>query len=188
MQDQLLELAVLLHPVADPQERILVARLAGRLGYLAVHIPQPVDASVDPDEFETLAEAASPAMVVMDDGTPNVGIVRSNDLERVRAARAELDRLEDARPLVVAVPISIGRTINEATARADRDPRLIGVNDPRAYGIFGTFEQAQDQVLDLARAGAEVLLLTVPHEEDIADLLAQIKALVVGPTAALFDR
>ncbi|MFZ8980179.1 MAG: hypothetical protein ACO21P_12195 [Candidatus Nanopelagicales bacterium] len=43
-------------------------------------------------------------------------------------------------------------------------------------------------MLELARAGAEVLLLTVPDELDIADVLAQIRALVVGATPALFQR
>jgi alkanesulfonate monooxygenase SsuD/methylene tetrahydromethanopterin reductase-like flavin-dependent oxidoreductase (luciferase family) len=88
----------------------------------------------------------------------------------------------------VAIPISIGRTYNEAVARADRDERFVGDAHPRESGIFGTFEQAQEQVLELARAGAEVLLVTVPHELDVADVLAQVKALVVGATPALFDR
>jgi hypothetical protein len=55
-------------------------------------------------------------------------------------------------------------------------------------GVFGTFEQAQQQVLALARAGAEVLLVTVPDELDVADVLAQVRALVVGATPALFRR
>ena len=59
---------------------------------------------------------------------------------------------------------------------------------PQASGIFGTFEQAQEQVLALAHAGAEVLLVTLPYELDIADLLAQVKALVVGATPALFQQ
>lgn len=185
--DQLLELAVMLRPEADADERLLVARLAGRLGFLAVHVPMAADTSLDPDAFERLAQAADPAMAVMDDGSANVGIVRRNDPALVRAARADLDAMEDARPLIVAVPISIGRTYNEAVARADRDPRLRGDSDPREVGIFGTFEQAQEQVLALARAGAEVLLLTVPHEEDIADVLAQVRALVVGATPALLQ-
>lgn len=185
--DQLLDLAVMLRPDADPEERLLIARLAGRLGFLAVHVPMATDTSLEPEEFEQLAAAADPAMVVMDDGSANAGIVRVNDPELVRQARAELDRAEDARPLIVAVPISIGRTHNEAVARADRDPRLRGESDPREVGIFGTFEQAQEQVLALAKAGAEVLLLTVPHEEDIADVLAQVRALVVGATPALLQ-
>ena len=185
--EQLLDLAVMLREEADPGERELVARLAGRLGFLAVHVPMAAGTSLPAEEFERLADAASPAMVVMDDGSVNVGIVRRNDLDQVRSARAELDALEDARPLIVAVPVSIGRTHNEAVARADRDPRFVGESDPRIVGIFGTFEQAQQQVLELARAGAEVLLVTVPHEQDVADVLAQVRALVVGATPALLQ-
>ena len=43
-------------------------------------------------------------------------------------------------------------------------------------------------MLALAHAGAEVLLVTLPYELDIADLLAQVKALVVGATPALFQQ
>lgn len=185
--DQLLDLAVMLRPHADDAERELVARLAGRLGFIAVHVPMSEDMRMDPESLERLSRAADPAMVVLDDGATNVGIVRRNDPELVKRARSDLDQLEDARPLIVAVPISIGRTFNEATARADREPRFIGDDDPRVSGIFGTFEQAQQQVLALARAGAEVLLLTVPHEQDVADVLAQVRALVVGATPALLE-
>ena len=183
-----MELALMLRPEADAAEREYHARLAGRLGYLAVHVPLPAGENLAPDDIERVSAAADPAMVVIDDGSSTVGIVRRNDPALVRAARAELDAMEDQRPLIVAVPISIGRTYSEAVARADREPRFVGDAHPRESGIFGTFEQAQEQVLELARAGAEVLLVTVPHELDIADVLAQVKALVVGATPALFNR
>lgn len=188
MAEQLLDLAVMLRPDADQSERVLVARLAGRLGYCAVHVPAAAGERLGTEEIDLLIEAAEPAMVVIDDGSEVEGLVRNSDPNLVRRARAHLDLLEDARPLIVAVPISIGRTYSEAVARADRDERFVGDAHPRESGIFGTFEQAQEQVLALARAGAEVLLVTVPHELDIADVLAQVKALVVGATPALFDR
>jgi hypothetical protein len=75
--------------------------------------------------------------------------------------------------------------MNEAVARADREPRFAGDRHPRVSGIFGTFEQAQEQVLALARAGADGLVVDVPVELDFADVLAQVKALVVGATPAL---
>jgi len=188
VSEQLLDLAVMLRPSSDASERELVTRLAGRLGYCAVHVPVAPGEGLPSDEIDRLLEAAGPAMVVMDDGSDVDGLVRRNDPQLVREARAQLDALEDSRPLIVAVPISIGRTFNEAVARADRDERFVGDAHPRESGIFGTFEQAQEQVLELARAGAEVLLVTVPHELDVADVLAQVKALVVGATPALFDR
>lgn len=188
MAEHLLDLALMLREGADPSEWEYHARLAGRLGYVAVHVPMPAQENLTPEQISRLNEVAEPAMVVVDDGAAVVGVVRRNDPELVRAARADLDSGEDMRPLVVAVPISIGRTLNEAMARADRDPRFEGDAHPRESGIFGTFEQAQEQVLALARAGAEVLLVTVPNETDIADVLAQVRALVVGATPALFDR
>jgi len=75
--------------------------------------------------------------------------------------------------------------MSEAIARADREPRFTGDRHPSEVGIFGTFEQAQEQVLALARAGADDLVLDVPLEQDVADVLAQIRALVVGATPEL---
>lgn len=188
MADQLLDLAVLLHPDDDRAAQTLMARLAGRLGYLAVHLPVAPGQALETQVIDDLVAAADPAMLIVDDGAITEGIVRRNDPELVRKERAVLDAREDARPLIVAVPISIGRTLNEAMARADRDPRFVGDAHPSRCGIYGTFEEAQEQVLELARAGAEVLLVTVPHELDVADILAQVKALVVGATPALFER
>ena len=185
VSEMLLDLAVVLPPSRDRAGREHMARLAGGLGYTAVHVHP---GQLEEGEAETLVIAAEPAMVVIDSGEDVSGIVRSNDPMAVRRVRAVLNDVEDLRPLIVAVPISIGRTLNEAVARADRDPRFVDDDHPEVSGIFGTFEQAQDQVLELARAGAEILLLTVPDELDIADVLAQIKALVVGATPALLNR
>jgi len=186
--DQLLDLAVMLHPDQSLAEHAHMARLAARLGFTAIHLPLAADGCVDPAEIEQIMDAAEPAMVVVDDGALADGIVRRNDPVEVRRVRALLDAAEDNRPLIVAVPISLGRTLNEAEARADRDPRFVGDAHPRVSGIFGTFEQAQEQVLELARAGAEVLLVTVPEDQDVADVLAQVRALVVGATPALLER
>lgn len=188
MTENLLDLALMLRADQDLAALKYRTVLASRLGYLAVHIPHSEEHPVSAESIDELVTAAGPMMVVLDEGSDSVGVVRSFDLGAVQRARAELDSLEDARPLIVAVPISIGRTLSEAVARADREPAFTGDAHPRNSGIFGTFEQAQQQVLDLAHAGAEVLLVTVPEEEDIADVLAQVKALVVGATPALFNR
>jgi alkanesulfonate monooxygenase SsuD/methylene tetrahydromethanopterin reductase-like flavin-dependent oxidoreductase (luciferase family) len=186
--DQLLDIAVMLHPHHSTADQAHMARLASRLGFSAVHVPLADDGMIDAQALDEVMAAAEPAMVVVDDGADVVGVVRRNDPDEVRRVRTLLDSQEDGRPLIVAVPLSIGRTLNEAEARADRDPRFVGDAHPRECGIFGTFEQAQEQVLDLARAGAEVLLVTVPDERDVADVLAQVRALVVGATPALFER
>jgi alkanesulfonate monooxygenase SsuD/methylene tetrahydromethanopterin reductase-like flavin-dependent oxidoreductase (luciferase family) len=186
MTDQLLALAVMLHADHDQPAREHLARLAGRLGYIAVHVPS--ECSLSAAEVDSLVLAADPAMVVVDTGENEPGRVRSAALDVVRRARHELDASGDRRPLVVDVPISIGRTRNEAVARADRDPRFVGDDHPAVSGVFGTFEQAQVQVLGLAEAGADVLLVSVPDDLDVADVLAQVRAVVVGATPALFNR
>ncbi len=187
MENQLLDLALLIRSDTEPSRMVYLATLASRLGFSAVHVEVPVGENLDPESIVRLIEAAEPAMLVVDDGAVALGIVRSTDLEEISRVRAQLDASEDSRPLIVAVPVSIGRTINEAVARADRESRFTGAAHPRECGIFGDFEDAQLQVLELARAGCEVLLIDIPDESDVADLLAQIRALVVGATPALFS-
>ena len=182
---QLLSVAIALPPGMDEDAAVVIAAMAGRLGFSAVHLPEVPD---NPALLARLTVAAAPALVVIDTAEEPGGIVRVNDPVKVSAARARLDTEGSSRPLLVAVPISIGRTVNEASARADLEPRFAGSRHPRLVGIFGSFEQAQQQVLALARAGADGLVLDVPVERDVADVLAQIRALVVGATPELLNR
>lgn len=181
----LMDLAVTLHPGHDAQRQRQTAMFAARLGYAAVHLPIAPGATFPEGELEALAKAAEPAMLVLDDQSAALGVVRGNDPVAVQAERAALDADGSTRPLIVAVPVSIGRTRNEAVARASRDPRFVGDMDPEQHGIFGTLDEAQAQVLELANAGATELLVTVADELDVADLLAQVRSLVVGPQAVL---
>lgn len=87
----------------------------------------------------------------------------------------------------VALGVSIGRTMSEARARAERDPHLAGTGVAEA-GLFGTFEQVQEQVLALAAAGADWIRANFADEHDIADLLAQLRAALVGPAVVLHGR
>jgi len=103
-------------------------------------------------------------------------------------ARSAAGLTADRHPIIAALPVSIGRTLNEAVARALRDPRFAGSGHPREVGLFGTHEQAQGQVLDLAGAGADALRVTLAEEIDVADLLAQVRSLVVGATPVLHAR
>lgn len=84
----------------------------------------------------------------------------------------------------VALDVSIGRTMGEAEARVERD-RLMDAAVVRSAGLFGTFEDAQEQALDLAAAGAGWILADLAAERDLADLLAQLRAVVAGPTPVL---
>jgi hypothetical protein len=113
---------------------------------------------------------------------PAEGVVRANDPARVAEARAAVGQEGQ---VLVAVPIAVGRTLSEAMARADLEPRFTGDHHPEKSGIFGAFEDAQDQVLALANAGADGLVLEVPLERDVADVLAQIRALVAGAAPRL---
>ncbi|HKE50448.1 MAG TPA: hypothetical protein VKE25_02955 [Actinomycetes bacterium] len=106
-------------------------------------------------------------------------------LARALRARFDAGRAAADYPLVVGLPVSIGRTMSEAAARALRDPALAEHGDPREAGLFGTLEQAQDQALALARAGADAIRATLADEADVTDLLAQLRSVAVGPTPLL---
>jgi hypothetical protein len=184
MTRQLLSLAITLPSGIEPATALDIARMAGRLGFSAIHLSS---ADFTSQLVERLVDAAASALVVVDLPHETDGIVHANDPAAVARARAEMDESDATRPLLVAVPISIGRTMSEAAARADLEARFTGDRHPRETGIFGTFEQAQDQVLALARAGADGLIVDVPLVRDIADVLAQIRALVVGATPELVN-
>jgi hypothetical protein len=190
---ELLSLAVALPADIAAEDALHIARLAGRLGYAAIHVPP--EAAAQPGFIEGLSEAARPALVVIDeaageegDGATGVGVVRANNPAEVAAARAAMVRAGVSRPLLVAIPVSIGRTMGEAAARAQREPRFAGDRHPSRAGIFGTFERAQEEVLALAEASADGLIVDLPLERDVADVLAQVKALVVGATPELLRR
>jgi hypothetical protein len=193
---ELLSLAVALPAGIAAGDALHIARLAGRLGYAAIHVSP--EAAASPGFIEGLSEAARPALVVVDevhevsgeggDGATAVGVVRVNSPDQVAAARAAMVRAGVSRPLLVAIPVSIGRTMGEAAARAQREPRFAGERHPSRAGIFGTFERAQEEVLALAEAGADGLIVDLPLERDVADVLAQVKALVVGATPELLRR
>ncbi len=72
------------------------------------------------------------------------------------------------------VPVSIGRTTAEANARAEADPAFRDVGDPRDVGVFGTLEQCQERVIELAHAGVSDLRCVVPNAPDMPDVLAQL--------------
>lgn len=106
----------------------------------------------------------------------------------VAAARRAAARLGPAtHPVVAALPVSVGRTHNEAVGRAQRDPRFAAAG-PADGGLVGSYEQAQTQVLELAAAGADALRVTVADDVDWADLLAQVRSLATGATPVTHGR
>jgi hypothetical protein len=177
----LLDLVIVLDPGHPAPRQDHMAILAGRLGLAGVLAP----AATSPQRLAALAVLAAPARVLGAD-EPVAHLIHGRDPAAVRAIATATG---EPRPsIVVELSVAIGRTYNEAVARADRDPRFHGAAHPRESGLFGTFEQAQTQVLELARAGATQLRLVLADELDVADLMAQVRALVVGATPALLRR
>ncbi len=82
--------------------------------------------------------------------------------------------------IAVELPVSIGRTAAEAEARAGADPLFRGTGHPSRAGIFGTLEECQDRVIQLAHAGVTDLRCILPNTADVPDVIAQLTAAVVG--------
>jgi hypothetical protein len=91
-----------------------------------------------------------------------------------------LVRPEDDEPWARTLPVSIGRTPAEAEARIELDPAMGGFGDPRLSGLFGTLEDCQARVVELAHAGVTDLRCVLPEVPDVGDLVAQLTAVVVG--------
>lgn len=107
---------------------------------------------------------------------------------RIHLLRAVCDRNgRDVSTIGVGmvVPVSIGRTTAEANARAEADPAFRYVGDPRDVGVFGTLEQCQERVIELAHAGVSDLRCAVPNAPDLPDILAQLSAIAIGTVDVL---
>jgi hypothetical protein len=81
--------------------------------------------------------------------------------------------------------VSIGRTTAEANARAAADPHFRRVSSPGEVGVFGTLEQCQERVIELAHAGVSDLRCVVPNAPDMPDVLAQLTAIAIGTVDVL---
>ncbi|HUG49078.1 MAG TPA: hypothetical protein VMP67_11780 [Candidatus Limnocylindria bacterium] len=100
--------------------------------------------------------------------------------DEARAEALELGRSADTLGVAVTLPVSIGRTEAEASARADRDAVFARLGHPRDIGIFGTLEDCQDRVIALAHAGVTDLRAILPSSIDVHDVIAQLTAMTVG--------
>jgi hypothetical protein len=83
-------------------------------------------------------------------------------------------------PVLAEVAVSVGRTTAEARARADAEDLFAVVGQPALGGLFGTLEECQAGAARLAHAGATELVCYLPHAGDLADVLAQLRAIAVG--------
>jgi hypothetical protein len=157
---------------------------------------------------ELLAGLASPRPTV----AVEVGDAERLDRERlawlagvaddVLVAAADVDRVaEQARALreafglagrdpaslgvAVRLPLSIGRTVAEATARWDAEPAFAALGPPTQAGVFGTLEHCHERVIALAHAGVTDLRCVLPNAPDVHDVIAQATAMTVGTLAKL---
>ncbi|MEK6190870.1 MAG: LLM class flavin-dependent oxidoreductase [Chloroflexota bacterium] len=114
---------------------------------------------------------------------------RFTDLEaaadEARAEASEAGRDPSSLGVAVLVPVSIGRTGAEASARADGDPLFSHLGHPAEVGIFGTLEECQDRVIALAHAGVTDVRCILPAAPDVHDVIAQLTAMTVGTTDVL---
>lgn len=114
---------------------------------------------------------------------------RFDDLEtaadELRAEAAEAGRDPATLGVAALLPVSIGRTEAEASARAGMDPAFSERGHPRDVGIFGTLEECQDRVIALAHAGVTDLRCILPAVPDIHDVIAQLTAMTIGTTDVL---
>jgi hypothetical protein len=145
---------------------------AGRLARLGV-----VVRSASPDERRRLARMSDLAGIdviwVADD-------VAAAELQTWVARAEVLVRPEVDEAWARTLPVSLGRTPAEALARLEVDPRMGGFGDPRVVGLFGTLEDGQRRVIELAHAGVRDLRCVLPDAPDIHDLVAQLTSVVVG--------
>ncbi len=129
------------------------------------------------------AVAARVADNVLLPAMPLADIRAAIDLVRRECDRA--DRDPASLGIGVELPVSIGRTAAEARARAEAEDLFATIGHPAAVGIFGTLEQGQDRVIELAHLGITDLRCVLPNAADVHDVIAQLTAMVVGTPRAL---
>ncbi len=106
-------------------------------------------------------------------------------VDETRAAAVDFGRDPDSLGVAALVPVSIGRTGAEASARADGDALFSRLGHPAEIGIFGTLEQCQDRVIALAHAGVSDMRCLLPSAPDVHDVIAQLTAMTIGTTDVL---
>jgi len=105
--------------------------------------------------------------------------------DEVRAAALDAGRDPASLGVAALVPVSVGRTDAEASARAHMDPDFARFGHPSDIGIFGTLEECQDRVIALAHAGITDLRCVLPATPDIHDVIAQLTAMTIGTVDVL---
>jgi hypothetical protein len=105
--------------------------------------------------------------------------------DEARAAAVNAHRDPASLGVAALVPVSVGRTDAEASARAEMDPDFAQFGHPAEIGIFGTLEECQDRIIALAHAGITDIRCVVPATPDVHDVIAQLTAMTIGSVEVL---
>jgi hypothetical protein len=184
---RLLELSVWADLRDGGQNARLLAAVAPRLGFRRVLIASAGPLSGDHGLIDQIRSTA-PARVRVEVADPTVasrlGPFRDGRIPswpaRDLPALLEVPSTREGLPwLAVDVPVSVGRTEAEATARAASDPIVAEFGTPARTGLFGRLEDVQAQVAVLAAAGVSELCCIVVGA-DLLDHLAQLAAANIG--------
>lgn len=142
-------------------------RLTGRQPDSAVtQLALPTATAVLPPE-----EGAAPASAIFIPCSPGRDLAAE-----VSAAASAAGGL----PVLAEVTVSVGRTVAEATARADADGLFSLAGHPSRQGLFGTLEECQAAASLLAHAGVTELVCHLPLTSDLHDVLAQLRSIAIG--------
>jgi hypothetical protein len=167
----------LLVDALDAGQALLAARIASSAGLDCLWLPDAAPRGpCSPELAAAISELTTvPVRVVSDH--PVIRSAPDRDLSAAVAA---------ACGGVLEVPVSIGRTRQEAFARVVATPAFLHTGTPADQGLFGTLEDCQQQVQLWARAGVRGLCMVVP-DPDLPDVLAQLRAVAIGNRAAPFS-
>jgi alkanesulfonate monooxygenase SsuD/methylene tetrahydromethanopterin reductase-like flavin-dependent oxidoreductase (luciferase family) len=124
---------------------------------------------------------------VADDVVVPAGSIRDigGAVAEIRASAEAAGRDPSTLGIALELPVSVGRTWAEAQARADGEPLFESIGHPRSVGIFGTLEECQHRVIELAHAGVTDIRCVLPNSPDVHDVIAQLTAMVVGSIKVL---
>ena len=167
---------------ATTVRRLLARDPATRLGGAS---PQPGGPPLSVEATDALQIAVA-ARVADDVVIPLMAVKDTHAaIEQVREECRAAGRDPSSLGIALEVPVSIGRTSAEAQARVDAESLFRTIGHPSKGGIFGTLEQGQDRVIELAHAGVTDLRCVLPNTADVHDVIAQLTAMVVGTAAVL---
>ena len=152
---------------------------------LGVASPQPGGPTISVEAITPLQ--LDVAVSVADDVVIPATAVRDVHaaVQRVRMACERAERDPSSLCVALEVPVSIGRTVTEAHARAEGEPLFRTAGPPSEVGVFGTLEQCQERVIELAHAGVSDLRCVLPNSPDVHDVIAQLTAMNVGSVDVL---